>query len=53
MVTRVGLEPVGPIEIRAGVFYYRLFKYTQHTAGFTENNWVPRLLRNALVVIVW
>jgi hypothetical protein len=24
---------------RIGVIYSQLFKYTQHTAGFTENNW--------------
>ena len=29
---------IGP---HAEVIYCRLVKHTQHTAGFTENNWVP------------
>jgi hypothetical protein len=46
-----GLKPIGPIapkmypaykEIRIGVIYSRLFKYAQHTAGFTENSIEPR-----------
>ena len=38
-----------PIDSHVGVIYYRLFKYTQqHTAGLTENNWAPHLLRPAL-----
>ena len=39
-----GRIPIGPIAHkgpRAGVVYFRLFNYTQHTAGFTENNWGP------------
>ena len=35
---RVSLKTIGPIEPRAGVIYIRLFKYTQHAAGFTENS---------------
>ena len=30
-----------PIWPRDGIIYSRLFKYTQQTAGYTENNWVP------------
>jgi hypothetical protein len=44
---------------RARVIYSRLFKYTQqHTADFTENNWVPQQInlksanKNAAVKIV-
>ena len=32
--SRSGIKPIGP---RYGVIYSRLFKYTQHAAGFTEN----------------
>ena len=33
------------------VIYSQLFKYTkQHTAGFTEKNWSPHLLRPALAI---
>jgi hypothetical protein len=40
------LDQLLPIGHRAGVIYYQLFKYKQqHTADFTENNWVPHLLR--------
>ena len=38
LVGRAGLKPIGP---HAWVIYSRLFKYTQHTAGFTENSIVP------------
>ena len=39
--------PIWPLD---GVIYSWLFKYTQqHTAGFTENSWNPRLLRLALL----
>ena len=49
---RAVLKPILPIapnwEPRAGVIYSRLFKYTQqHTAGFTENNSFPHILRPA------
>ena len=47
--SRIGYKPIGPIFhnwARAGVIYSQLFKYTQqHTAGFTENDWVTHLLR--------
>ena len=33
------MSSIGP---HAEVIYCRLVKYTQHTAGFTENNWAPR-----------
>ena len=48
--TRAGLKPIGP---RAGVIYYWLYKYTQqHTAGFTENNWTPHILRPTLATTI-
>jgi len=46
------LDQLLPFEPRDGVIYSRLFKYIQqHTAGFTENNWAPRLLRPGPVFI--
>ena len=53
--TRVGLKPTGaiaPYLARARVIYYRLFKYTQHTAGFIENHWAPHLLMAALATTI-
>jgi hypothetical protein len=38
----------------AGVIYSQLFKYKQqHTAGFTENNWIRHLFRTALYIPVY
>jgi hypothetical protein len=43
------IDQLLPIDSHVGVIYYRLFKFTQqHTAGLTENNWSPHLLRPAL-----
>jgi hypothetical protein len=41
------------IGARAGVIYSWLFKYAYHTAGFTENNWSPHLLRLCCVHILF
>jgi hypothetical protein len=40
------LLPINPA--RAVVIYSRLFKYTQHSAGFSENDWDPHLRRQVL-----
>ena len=33
------LNQLLPIGQRTGAIYSLLFKYTQHTVGFTDNNW--------------
>jgi hypothetical protein len=48
------LDQLLPIGSCAEVVYYLLSKYTQqHTAGFTENDWVPPLLNPALQMLLW
>jgi hypothetical protein len=48
--TRTGLKSNGP---SAGIIYYPPLKYIQyHTAGFTENNWAPHLIRPTLLVLL-
>ena len=55
LVDRTELTPIGPITLiwaHPGVIYSRLFKYAQqHTAGFTENNWAPYLLRSCPIAV--
>jgi len=47
------LDQLLPVGQRAGLICSRLFKFTQqHTACFTENNWVPYFLRPTLLACI-